>query len=71
MLVVLLEDDVALHLERGSELAAGHAEVRVQERPLLHALRVRRRPRVGPVHARLNREEITYVSSGEEKVCTS
>ena len=51
--VILLEDDVALHLERGAELAAGHAEVRVQERPLLHALRVRRRARVGPVHAGL------------------
>ena len=56
--MVLLEDDVALHLERGPELAAGHAEVRVQERPLLNALRVRRRARVGPVHAGL-REDIT------------
>ena len=52
--VILLEDDVALHLERGAQLAAGHAEVLVQERPLLHPLRVRRGLTVGAVHARLN-----------------
>ena len=51
--VILLEDDVALHLERGAQLAAGHAEVLVQERPLLHPLRVRRGLTVGAVHARL------------------
>ena len=40
---MLLEDDVALDLERGAELAGGHAEVARDHRELLHALRVRRR----------------------------
>ena len=54
--VILLQHHVALHLERGAQLAAGHAEVLVEERPLLDALRVGRGLPVGAVHARLNEE---------------
>ena len=51
---VLLEDVVALELKRGTQFAAGHAEVGWQYDPLLHALGVGCGLAVSTVHALLD-----------------